>query len=93
MTTTAQAADQTTDVRVPYEQLLELATAVFTGRRMPVDRASAAAEALVYGDLAGMRSHGLTNLTRLYLPLLDEKRADTIPMPYSSLRATARSMA
>jgi LDH2 family malate/lactate/ureidoglycolate dehydrogenase len=76
MTTTAQAADQTTDVRVPYEQLLELATAVFTGRRMPVDRASAAAEALVYGDLAGMRSHGLTNLTRLYLPMLDEKRAD-----------------
>ncbi|MER5769533.1 Ldh family oxidoreductase [Streptomyces sp. NPDC001985] len=76
MTTTAEPADYATDVRVPYETLLSLATAVLADRGMPDGRARTAAEALLYGDLAGMRSHGLANLTRLYLPLLDDKRAD-----------------
>lgn len=64
-----------TAVRVPYDSLLTFATEVFTARGLPPHRAHRAAEALVYGDLAGMRSHGLANLTRLYLPLLDEGRA------------------
>lgn len=71
--TLPRAAD--TAVRVPYESLLTFATDAFTARGMPPDRAHTAAEALVYGDLAGLRSHGLANLSRLYLPLLDEGRA------------------
>ncbi|MFC0598365.1 Ldh family oxidoreductase [Streptomyces palmae] len=62
-------------VRVSHDRLLTFATGVFTARGLPPHRAHRAAEALIYGDLAGMRSHGLANLTRLYLPLLDQKRA------------------
>ncbi|WP_062210054.1 Ldh family oxidoreductase [Streptomyces sp. NBRC 109706] len=69
------------DVRVPYDDLLTFATEVFVARGMPAPRARIAAEALVYGDLAGLRSHGLTNLTRLYLPLFDDKRADPAAEP------------
>ncbi|AXE88768.1 Ldh family oxidoreductase [Streptomyces sp. Go-475] len=76
MTTTAEPAARGTDVRLPYDGLLDLATAVFAARGMPRARASAAAEALLYGDVTGMRSHGLVNLTRLYLPLFDDNRAD-----------------
>ncbi|MFF8815560.1 Ldh family oxidoreductase [Streptomyces pactum] len=74
----AAAAPGTTGpgtVRVPYDHLLTFATGVFTARGLPPHRAHRAAEALLHGDLAGMRSHGLANLTRLYLPLLDEGRA------------------
>lgn len=68
-------------VRVPYADLLALATAVFAGRGVPEPRARLAAEALCYGDLSGMASHGLANLTRLYLPLLDSGRADPAAEP------------
>ncbi|TVL91758.1 Ldh family oxidoreductase [Streptomyces sp. SAJ15] len=75
MTTTLPDAAAPTAVRVPYDSLLGFATEVFAARGVPRPRARAAAEALVYGDLAGMRSHGLANLTRLYLPLFDDGRA------------------
>lgn len=61
---------------VAYPDLLRFAEAVFSSLGMPSDRAWAAARALCYGDLTGMTSHGLTNLTRLYLPLFEEGRVD-----------------
>ncbi|GLW66952.1 malate dehydrogenase [Actinomadura rubrobrunea] len=63
-------------VRVPYEDLLDFVTDVFTHHGVPPERARAAAEGLCYGDLAGFASHGVVNLTRLYLPLLTSGRAD-----------------
>lgn len=63
-------------VRVRYPELLRFTAEVLAGRGLPAARAATAAEALCYGDLTGLTSHGLTNLTRLYLPLLDEGRAD-----------------
>ncbi|MEU8796407.1 Ldh family oxidoreductase [Spirillospora sp. NPDC048819] len=63
-------------VRVAYTDLLRFASAVFGSLGMPPDRARAAARALCYGDLTGMTSHGLTNLTRLYLPLFEDGRVD-----------------
>lgn len=63
-------------LRVEYTDLLGFAAAVFTSLSMPPDRARSAARALCYGDLTGMTSHGLTNLTRLYLPLFEEGRVD-----------------
>nr|CEL19848.1 L-sulfolactate dehydrogenase / Malate dehydrogenase [Kibdelosporangium sp. MJ126-NF4]CTQ97072.1 L-sulfolactate dehydrogenase (EC 1.1.1.272) / Malate dehydrogenase (EC 1.1.1.37) [Kibdelosporangium sp. MJ126-NF4] len=63
---------------VPYRSLLSTVAAVFTGHGMPPDRAAMAAEALCHGELSGMTSHGLVNLTRLYLPLLAEGRADPV---------------
>ncbi|KUO17262.1 Ldh family oxidoreductase [Streptomyces dysideae] len=72
---------ETTEVRVPYEQLLDLATAAFVARGLPRTRASQASEALCHGDLVGAGSHGTVNLTRLYLPLLEEGRADPAGSP------------
>ncbi|MGH8906580.1 MAG: Ldh family oxidoreductase [Egibacteraceae bacterium] len=63
-------------VRVDYEELCVFVARVFAGRGVPAGRARAAAEALCYGDLTGLRSHGLVNLTRLYLPLFDQARVD-----------------
>ncbi|MDI6408442.1 Ldh family oxidoreductase [Streptomyces albus] len=66
----------TPTVTVPYDVLLTAATTAFTTRGLPEGRARAAATALCYGDLAGLGSHGVFNLARLYLPLLDSGRAD-----------------
>jgi LDH2 family malate/lactate/ureidoglycolate dehydrogenase len=63
-------------VLVPYPTLLATVTGVFRERGMPPDRAAVAAEALCHGDLTGMSTHGLVNLTRLYLPLFDSGRTD-----------------
>lgn len=63
-------------VLVPYEELLDFAAAAFVDRGVPKERAQLAAEALCHGDLTGLSSHGLANLSRLYLPLFDDKRCD-----------------
>lgn len=63
-------------VRVPYDALHAFVADVFAARGLPEGRAAAAAEALCHGDLAGFTSHGVTNLARLYLPLLDSGRCD-----------------
>ncbi|SMC49533.1 Ldh family oxidoreductase [Lentzea albidocapillata] len=65
-------------VLVPYRTLLSTVADVFAGRGMPADRAMIAAEALCHGELTGMTSHGLVNLTRLYLPLFDDDRTDPL---------------
>ncbi|MGH3757031.1 Ldh family oxidoreductase [Actinophytocola sp.] len=70
-----------TTIRVAYENLLDLTTAVFAGHGLPEPRAAAAAAALCHGDLTGVGSHGLANLTRLYLPLLEESRVDPAAEP------------
>jgi LDH2 family malate/lactate/ureidoglycolate dehydrogenase len=72
LTPTATPPD--TSVRVPYHDLIAFVAAVFAARGLPAGRARAAAEALCHGDLTGVTSHGLVNLTRLYLPLFDEGR-------------------
>ncbi len=74
-----------TSIRVHYETLCTFVAQVFIARGMPSDRAAAAAEALCYGDLTGLHSHGLANLTRLYLPLFDQARVD----PHAELEVLA----
>lgn len=63
-------------VLVDHDALLDFLTRILVGRGLPRTRASEAARALCHGDLTGMDSHGVANLARLYLPLLDEGRAD-----------------
>jgi LDH2 family malate/lactate/ureidoglycolate dehydrogenase len=63
-------------VLVAYPELVGFTAEVFSRRGLPGSRARVAAEALCYGDLTGLSSHGLANLTRLYLPLLASGRAD-----------------
>lgn len=74
--TDASSWDREQSVRVDYRELVSFAAEVFTARGLSPERSAKAAAALVHGDLTGVTSHGLTNLTRLYLPLLDEGRAD-----------------
>lgn len=57
-----------------HADLLGFTSAVFAARGLAAERAHEAAKALCYGDLTGLNSHGLVNLTRLYLPLFDEGR-------------------
>lgn len=71
-----RSTTRATTVRVAYPDLVGFTTAVFTGHGMPGPRAADAAGALCHGDLTGTRSHGLTNLARLYLPLFAESRVD-----------------
>ncbi|MGQ0838225.1 Ldh family oxidoreductase [Actinokineospora sp.] len=79
-----------TRVRVPHDALLDFTTAVFTAHHVPPTRARAAAEALCHGDITGTDSHGLANLTRIYLPLLESGRspADAEPKVLADRGAT-----
>jgi LDH2 family malate/lactate/ureidoglycolate dehydrogenase len=78
MTSTTVADDTIT---VGYPDLVDFATQILTALGLPEDRGRTAAEALCYGDLTGMTSHGLANLSRLYVPLLTEGRADPAAEP------------
>jgi LDH2 family malate/lactate/ureidoglycolate dehydrogenase len=73
---TQLAAPAQGTVRLRYEDLIAFVAQVFAARGMPDDSALASAQALCYGDLTGLSSHGLANLTRLYLPLFDTGRVD-----------------
>lgn len=61
-------------VRVAHADLRSFTALVFAARGVPPGRAEAAADALCYGDLTGASSHGVANLTRLYLPLFEAGR-------------------
>ncbi|HEY3502328.1 MAG TPA: Ldh family oxidoreductase [Actinocatenispora sp.] len=69
-------ATVTVTERYAHAGLVRFAADVFAAHGVPEQRAVRAAEALCYGDLTGLSSHGLVNLTRLYLPLLDTGRGD-----------------
>jgi LDH2 family malate/lactate/ureidoglycolate dehydrogenase len=69
------------EVLVDHRELLRAVTAAFTAHGVPAPRARAAATALCHGDLAGLHSHGVFNLSRLYLPLLRTGRADPAAEP------------
>lgn len=81
LTTSPRTPVRDSAVRVAYTDLLRFTSAVFASRGVPSERARAAARALCYGDLTGMTSHGLTNLTRLYLPLFEQGRVDPAAEP------------
>jgi LDH2 family malate/lactate/ureidoglycolate dehydrogenase len=63
-------------VTVAHAALVDFTSRVFADCGVHEARARTAAEALVHGDLTGLTSHGLTNLTRLYLPAIAAGRID-----------------
>ncbi|MGW5348928.1 Ldh family oxidoreductase [Streptomyces sp. NPDC004031] len=79
-------------MRIGHDELLGFVAEVFVRCGLPAGRAGTAAEALCYGDLSGMDSHGLANLTRTYLPLFEQKRVDPVAEPVrgSDLGAAVR---
>ena len=66
---------------VSHDALVAFTTEVFADRGVPPGRARTAARRWCYGDLTGLTSHGLANLTRLYLPALDAGRIDATAEP------------
>ncbi|MFD7711407.1 Ldh family oxidoreductase [Streptomyces sp. NPDC059786] len=66
---------------VDHERLVGAVAGLFAGYGIPPGRAALAAHALCHGDLTGPASHGVANLTRLYLPLLTEGRVDPAAVP------------
>ncbi|MER7398570.1 Ldh family oxidoreductase [Streptomyces sp. NPDC000151] len=68
-------------VLVEYDALRTAVTTLFASYGVPHRRARTAATALCYGDLTGLDSHGVFNLGRLYLPLLESGRADPAAEP------------
>lgn len=74
-------SDARTAVRVSHHALHTLAARAFSSRGLPPERAERSAQALCYGDLTGMDSHGVANLIPLYLRLFDEGRADPAAEP------------
>jgi LDH2 family malate/lactate/ureidoglycolate dehydrogenase len=79
--TQATTETKTGTVRVAWEDLVAFTARVFGKRGVADEPALAAAEALVYGDLTGVTSHGLVNLTRLYLKLFDDRRVNPAAQP------------
>ncbi|MFE9298720.1 Ldh family oxidoreductase [Streptomyces niveus] len=77
----AASVPGTASVRVDLTALTEFTAAVFRHHGLPAGRALTAAHALVHGDLTGITSHGLTNLTRLYLKLFEDGRCDPAAEP------------
>ncbi|GAA0445653.1 Ldh family oxidoreductase [Streptomyces olivaceiscleroticus] len=68
-------------VPVDHDALRAAVTDRFASYGIPHRRARTAATALCHGDLTGLDSHGVFNLGRLYLPLLDSGRADPVAEP------------
>ncbi|SMQ19499.1 Malate/lactate/ureidoglycolate dehydrogenase, LDH2 family [Streptomyces sp. Ag82_O1-12] len=79
--TAPRTAVERTTVLVDHAELHASLTGLFTGHGVPDARARLAADALCHGDLTGLDSHGVFNLTRLYLPLLESGRCDPRAQP------------
>lgn len=68
-------------VRVGAGSMRRTMTALFAALRMPPVEAERAAEVLVYADLRGIDSHGVSNMTRLYVAGLKAGRINPAPQP------------
>ncbi len=71
---------------ISYAGLRRLAAGVLRARGMPGGAAALAARALCYGDLSGHPTHGVVNLGRIYVPLLDGGRVDPAAAPVVARR-------
>ncbi|WP_243787949.1 Ldh family oxidoreductase [Saccharopolyspora gloriosae] len=81
MTLLPEIAHSGQRLTVSHADLHAFTAGVFAEHGIPDRRAHLAADALCYGDLCGFDSHGLFNLTRLYLPLLRSGRIDPAAEP------------
>lgn len=68
-------------VRVDADAITRAAAGLFEGMGMPPGAASAAAEVLVYADLRGVDSHGVSNMFPLYRQWFAEGHLNPVPEP------------
>jgi len=70
-------------VRVPAGAVRAAMRSLFSALGMGSEDAAAAAEALVYADLRGIDSHGVSNMTRYYVAGLEAGRINPTPRTHT----------
>ena len=68
-------------VRVKQEDMRAAVEAIFQAMNMPETDAQQAADVLMYADIRGIESHGVSNMMRVYVTQLQEKRINPRPEP------------
>ncbi len=69
------------EVRVAIEDMHATVTDIFLKMGMPADDADTAAEVLVYADIRGIETHGVSNMLRRYVESLGEGKINPTPNP------------
>ena len=68
-------------VRVAADDMRGTVTDLFTALGMPPDEAAQAADVLVYADVRGIDSHGVSNMVRAYVAGFKAERLNPTPEP------------
>ena len=66
-------------VRVPQESMSAAVEDIFIKMRMPPEDAVLAADVLMYADLRGVESHGVSNMMQNYVAGFQEGRINPTP--------------
>ena len=78
-------------VRVPQETMRATTEAIFQEMGMPSADARQAADVLIYADLRGIESHGVSNMMRLYVQWF--RKGDINPTPEPKILHEAAAVA
>lgn len=66
-------------IRVPQENMRATVEDIFRKMRMPDDDAALAADVLMYADIRGVESHGVSNMMRTYVTNFQQGRTNPTP--------------
>ena len=69
------------EVRVAIEDMRATVTDIFLKMGMPADDADTAAEVLVYADIRGIETHGVSNMLRSYVASFGKGKINPTPNP------------
>ena len=66
-------------VRVPQQDMRQTVESIFQAMGMPSDQAHSAADVLMYADIRGIDSHGVSNMMRAYVAMFQAERINPTP--------------
>ena len=66
-------------IRVSHQGLLDTVKSIFLKLRMPEADAEQAANVLIFADLRGIETHGVSNLMKVYVEWLNDGRINPMP--------------
>ena len=66
-------------VRINQEDMRQVVSDIFKKLDMPADEADAAADVLMYADIRGIDSHGVSNMMRAYVAMFKAKQINPTP--------------
>ena len=67
------------EIRVPQQDMRATVEAVFRHYGMPADHAKQSADVLLYADLRGYDTHGVSNMLRIYVERLEQGKINPTP--------------